>query len=77
MRSLEFASQIARVNVPIELMSSFKKLSHNETEFMNFSVDFFVNFVKDIFNSELGVYGVHFFTLNRFDAVQRVIKECF
>lgn len=77
MRSLRFASQIARVDVPEDVMKSFEKLENNEEEFKNYSVDYFVKFVKDIFNSELGIYGVHFFTLNRFNAVQRVIKECF
>lgn len=77
MRSLLFASQIARVNVPKELMSSFERLEDNEEEFKNYSVEYFVKFVKDIFRSDLGIYGVQFFTLNRFDAVQRVIKECF
>lgn len=77
MKSLRFASQIARVDVPEEFMQSFQKLESDEEEFKNYSVQYFVKFVKDIFKSNLGIYGVQFFTLNRFDAVQRVIKECF
>lgn len=77
MRSLRFASQIARVDVPEEMMKSFAKLESNEEEFKTYSAQYFVKFVKDIFESNLGIYGVQFFTLNRFDAVQRVIKECF
>ncbi|KAL5276035.1 hypothetical protein ACFFRR_001703 [Megaselia abdita] len=77
MRSLRFASVIARVDVPQELMNSFEKLENDEEGFKNFSVEYFKKFVKEIFNSDLEIYGVQFFTLNRFDAVQRVIKECF
>lgn len=76
-RSLRFASSIARVNVPEELLRTFESKEHDEEDFKNFSVDYFVKFVNRIFESDLDIYGVQFFTLNRFDAVQRVIKECF
>ena len=76
-KSLKFASSIARVDVPKDLLDKFESLEGNENEFKKFSVETAVNFVKSIFNSSLDVYGVQFFTLNRFDAVNDVIKQCF
>lgn len=60
---------------PEELYVQYESRKHNQTEFREFAVQQAVKMIHSLFESDLGIYGVQFFTLNYFKNVYNIVQQ--
>lgn len=74
---LKRMEELTRQSVPETLMSEYKMFENDEQLFKEFAVETTVKLVRDVLkqNKGNGVFGVHFFTMNNFEQVSRVLKQ--
>ncbi|CAD7087407.1 unnamed protein product [Hermetia illucens] len=72
---LKFVSEKTHVKPPEELYVQYESRKHNQTEFREFAVQQAVKMIHSLFESDLGIYGVQFFTLNYFKNVYNIVQQ--
>lgn len=70
---LKRMEELTRQSVPEGLMAEYQMFENDEQLFKEFAVETTVKLVKDVLKN--GVLGVHFFTMNNFEQVSRVLKQ--
>lgn len=75
MRELDLILRITKVPMKSEIYRKFENLRNDEDAFKNFSISFMTELISDI--QELSpefISGYHFFTMNNFEMIQRLIN---
>lgn len=75
MKELDLILKITRVSMKPEIYRKFENLKDDEDAFKKFSVLFMTVLIRNI--QELSpefISGYHFFTMNNFDMIQRLIN---
>lgn len=68
--------KICKVKVPEDQLAVYRSLKNQEVEFREFAVSNAVKFINQLLNNEYErTYGIHFFTLNKYENVYEVIKR--
>lgn len=68
--------KICKVKVPDDQLAVYRSLKNQEVEFREFAVSNAVKFINQLFNNEYErIYGIHFFTLNKYENVYEAIKR--
>ncbi|XP_055842597.1 5,10-methylenetetrahydrofolate reductase [Episyrphus balteatus] len=67
--------QITQVTVPSEQLEHYKKLRSNTTEFKQYAVEMAGKFITEVFESNVDVYGVQFFSMNYFEAIEELVNN--
>lgn len=74
--SLKQMCRICKVTVPDAQMEQFRRLRNDSEAFKNFSTENAEHFLTRLFEMESeNVYGIHFFTLNKYDNIYDIIKK--
>lgn len=72
---LNLLLRITKVTINSEIYEKFKSLKDDPEGFKNFSLSFLTKIIHDIQeNSPEVIRGFHFFTMNNFEMVQRLVK---
>ncbi|KAH8379685.1 hypothetical protein KR009_006505 [Drosophila setifemur] len=82
-RSYKIVERITNIQMSRELSEELNQLrSRKKSESgsassatLEFFVSHTVQIIRDILDADVGVWGVHFFTMNRFHPVQEVLQE--
>lgn len=72
--SLLAMCRICKVRVPPEQFRMYKMLKDDVMGFQEFAVQYTVELLNDLFRNDAAV-GVHFFTMNNFEIIQRVTRN--
>lgn len=72
LKELDFVLQLAKVSIDAEVYGTFKKLENDEKAFKTVSLEFTRKIIDEIKHL---VPGFHFFTMNGFEMVARLV-EC-
>lgn len=67
--------QITGVKMDSEQLQHYKKREDNIMEFKKYAVEMAGQFITKIFESNVGVYGVHFFSMNHFESVEELVNN--
>jgi len=68
--------RLCKVIVPEDEFKMYKLLKDDTKAFQDFAVQNTINILNDLFNNDIEpILGIHFFTLNKFDLMKRVIKN--
>lgn len=73
--SLVRMCDICRVKVPMEDFRVYKGLKDDVEKFQRFALERTSVMLKELFAVEGVVGGVHFFTLNRFELVRKIVED--
>lgn len=75
-KSLLAMCAVCKVTVPLVEFDTFKRLRDDEKSFRNFAIDNAVKMINTLFSDGFAsICGVHFFTLNRFDLIDEVVRQ--
>ncbi|XP_055914486.1 5,10-methylenetetrahydrofolate reductase [Eupeodes corollae] len=69
--------QITQVTIEPEQLKRYEKLQGNLTEFKQYAVEMAGKFLTKVFESNSGVYGVQFFSMNHFEAIEELVNSVF
>lgn len=73
--SLLSMCRICKVMVPEEDFKAYKNLKDDTDAFRNFAVQATVKILNNLFQNDAdSIIGVHFFTLNKFELIKRVVE---
>lgn len=67
--------RITSVHLPPELLCKLEEIKHDDAKTEAFFVQLVVDTIENVLHSDLGVYGVQFYTLNTFPPVIKVLCE--
>lgn len=68
---------ICKVEVPHSQMCMYERYKNDSERFITYAIENTVNLVTQIFNNdEHPIYGVQFFTLNKYDHIYEVVEKC-
>lgn len=76
-RSLQRMCEITRVKVPQEDLQKYQALQFKPKKFKTFAIQQAVKMIHEIFRKDINIYGVHFFSMNKFNSISLVVKEIF
>ncbi|KAH8418730.1 hypothetical protein KR222_006012, partial [Zaprionus bogoriensis] len=65
----------SKIALPPELLCELDKVKHSVDKTEQFFIDLTVDIIEKVVKADLGVYGVQFYTLNRFGSVIKVLCE--
>lgn len=68
-------SRITSAHLPPELLCELEEIKHDNAKTEAFFVQLVVDTISKVLSSDVGVYGVQFYTLNTFPPVLKVICE--
>lgn len=75
--SLVQMCRICKVTVPEAQMQQYRALKNNAEQFKQFAVTCTEQLLDQLFHFEFeNIYGVHFFTLNKYDGLHDILKKC-
>lgn len=75
--SLVQMCRICKVTVPETQMQQYRAFKNNAEQFKQFAVTCTEQLLDQLFHFELeNIYGVHFFTLNKYDGLHDILKKC-
>lgn len=75
--ALEKMLNICKVVVPSHQMAMFKRYKNDGEHFKTYAIENAVNLLTQIFAfDEHTIYGVHFFTLNKYEHIFEVVQKC-
>lgn len=68
---------ISRINVPEDQLANYRLHRNDRERFAAYASENAETFLKRIFNLDAGerIYGVHFFTLNRYDHIYDIVRK--
>lgn len=68
---------ISKVSVPPEQMQMYERYKNDSQRFRTYAIESAVSLLTQIFAfDEHRIYGVHFFTLNRYEHVCEIVEKC-
>lgn len=75
--SLHKMCNICKVFVPAEQMKTFERYKNDSQRFITYAIENAVNLLTQLFAfDEYTIYGVHFFTLNKYEHIVEVVERC-
>lgn len=75
--SLDKMCNICKVYVPAEQMEIFERYKNDSQRFLTYAIANAVNLLTQLFAfDEYTIYGVHFFTLNKYEHIVEVVEKC-
>lgn len=68
---------ICHCTIPNDLMDGYRRYQDNNEQFTAFAVEQATNLLKKIFEFDFEkVFGCHFFTLNNYELIVKVLRKC-
>lgn len=68
---------ISKVHVPADQMECFERYKNDSQRFIAYAIENAVNLLTQLFAfDEDTIYGVHFFTLNKYEPIFEVVQKC-
>lgn len=67
--------RITGVRLPPEEREEVVKIQHDDDKVKDYFVQLTVRNIQQVIDADLGIYGIQFFTLNRFESVLDVLRE--
>lgn len=68
---------ICQFNVPSEQLKIFEQFKEDDERFQAYAIENAVHLLTQLFTfDEYPIYGVQFFTLNRYDHIAAVVEKC-
>lgn len=68
---------ISRVAVPHEQMEMYERHKNDSQRFITYAIENAVNLLTQLFTfDEYPIYGVQFFTLNKYEHIFEVVRKC-
>lgn len=74
---LKFMTNITKVYPSAEDMKEYKRRKYDPKEFRDYAVQQAIKLIRGLFDSDLGIYGLQFFTTNHFDHIAKIVDEVF
>ncbi|XP_037932288.1 methylenetetrahydrofolate reductase-like [Teleopsis dalmanni] len=74
-RTLIRLMEITKVTMSSEQLAEYRQHRHNPTKFQEFAVQKTLEMITEIFDSDIGVYGLQFFSLNKFNNIKAILQE--
>lgn len=76
-KALENMLNICKVVVPHDQMILFQRYKNDDQHFIKYAIQNAVNLLTQLFTfDEDIIYGVHFFSLNKYEHIIEVIQKC-
>jgi len=66
---------ITKVRLPPEERNEVEKIQHDNAKVKDYFVQLTVRNIQQVMDADLGVYGIQFFTLNRYASIVDVLRE--
>lgn len=67
--------EITRVKMEVNQLKEYEKRKENSTEFKEYASKAAEKFLAEIFESNIGVFGVHFYSMNYFDPIPDIVNN--
>ncbi|XP_022220388.2 5,10-methylenetetrahydrofolate reductase [Drosophila obscura] len=74
-RTYRMSENIAGVHLPPDQRAELLQLKSHPQRVTQFFVQLSIRIIRDILDADLGVYGIQFYTFNKFEPVYEVLKE--
>lgn len=68
--------ELCKINISAELLDQYARLKNEPDKFIELAYSHAFQYIDNIFNWDFEhIYGIHIFSLNKFDSVNRIIKK--
>lgn len=67
--------RVSRVSLPAQFRGELEKIKHDDAKTEAFFVHLVVDIIQKVLSSDMGVYGVQFYTMNQFPPVIKALCE--
>lgn len=75
--ALQKMCNICQINVPSDQLEIFEQLKMDNERFQAYAIENAIQLLTQLFTfDEYPIYGVHFFTLNKYDHIVAIVEKC-